>query len=75
MITVSFEQINDLGNNKKDTPIMRGDLYQAPLEGQVINLNGNPFVVHEVSWAIVSNGSLLAQFCYVRCLPRPSAQK
>lgn len=54
---------------------MQGDIQQAPLVGQLVNLKGNPFIVHEIGWAFNEWHYEMVQHCYIRCLPRPSNQK
>lgn len=75
MIKAVFNQINSLSDSDKDTLIIQGDIHQAPAVGNVINIKGYPYVVHDVAWAFTEWHYELVQHCYVRCLPRPAAQK
>jgi len=75
MIHIRFNQINSLSNKDEDTFIMRGKCEYVPSIGEVVSLKGEPYIVHERSWAFGDEAEVLNQHCYIRVLPRPSTQR
>jgi len=54
---------------------MRGKCEYVPSIGEVVSLKGEPYIVHERSWAFGDEAEVLNQHCYIRVLPRPSTQR
>ena len=70
-IRVRFDLITRLSNRETDIP----GFYQAtipylPHTWEVINIKGDPYVIHERGWAIDDDTGYL--HAYVRLLPCPA---
>lgn len=58
-----FRIIRSLSNRDKDEYLETLDIQETPCEGQVVNINGSPYVVYSKSWAFDNECSV--NYCYI----------
>ncbi len=66
MFNTNFRIIKKGSTSDADVFLMRCDIPAAPTSGETININGNPYLVKDRSWAVDDEFKL---FCYIRLLP------
>ena len=66
MIRVRFDSIVQMSNHHADSIIGYANLPQVPAPGQLVNINGDPYIVHEIAWAVVTEPSDDPLYAYVR---------
>ncbi len=61
------------GHSKdSDRTIYRGEWPQIPLTGELINLDGNPYIIHNRGWAVGEANQL---YSYLRVSPYQCGQR
>lgn len=71
MVTVEFRRIVGASRDS-DVFLWRGALPLVPAVGEVINIEGHPYVVFQRGWAVGGEDSLL--WCYIRLSPLQGAR-
>ncbi|HEC26721.1 MAG TPA: hypothetical protein ENI67_04845 [Gammaproteobacteria bacterium] len=67
-----FRLINSLGNRDEDQFIAKFDLVETPGIGEVVNINGEPYVVYSKGWGF--SDECQVEYCYI-CLVTASAHR
>ena len=65
MIITEFRLVQKLSTTDADRFIARIDLPETPGVGEVVNIDGDPYIVYEKGWA-VGAGKDRAVYCYIR---------
>ena len=75
MIHCEFRKINS-ASEAADTRLAQFTLPAVPSRGELINIDGNPYIVFERAWAVGNDPSLLQEdrtidemWCYLRVVP------
>jgi hypothetical protein len=63
VIVTEFRLIKSLHNRDKDEFIARFDLSETPNKGEVVNINGEPYIVYCKGWAF--GDECAVDYCYI----------
>lgn len=67
LVCTRFDLIHKASNKDADTLLGRFDLPVVPLPGELVNINGNPYIAIERGWAIGTDKPDTGRlFAYVR---------
>ena len=61
-IITEFRVIKSLANKDKEF-VARVDMPETPLKGEVVNIEGSPYIVYRRGWAL--SGDSTVQYCYI----------
>lgn len=65
-IITEFRLIKSLHNRDKDVFVDRIELPETPDKGEVVNINGEPYVVYKKGWAF--DHECTKHYCYIDLL-------
>lgn len=62
-IITEFRLIKSLGDRGKDEFVERIELPETPSKGDVVNINGDPYVAYSKGWGF--DGDCSKHYCYI----------
>ena len=65
-IVTEFRLIKSLHNRDKDEFVDRLELPETPDKGDIVNINGEPYVVYKKGWAFSDEST--KHYCYIDLL-------
>lgn len=63
VIITEFRLIKSLYNRDKDEFIVRLELPETPNNGEIVNINGEPYIVQSKGWAF--SDECTNHYCYI----------
>ena len=73
MIKTRFDIVQLASNENYNKFLCWFDLEQVPNVGEVININGDPYLIANRGWAIDSESEDKGTYCYIDLWPNPQA--